>query len=143
MALSKQEQTSQKWEAFCREYVSNGFNGSAAYSAVYPNAVDKTCRCNSYKLLQKPEIKARIDELIKEQYDALHINAERIATKLAEMAFAEKQDGIYTPTISLKALDMLQKQLGLQKQQIKQDVDLVTTIDVNITGEDVDGGSES
>lgn len=55
--------------------------------------------------------------------------------KLAEMAFADKDDEIYGPSVQLKALDMIQKQLGLQKQKIDANVDQTTTITVTIDEE--------
>ena len=48
------------------------------------------------------------------------------------MCFAAKDDEYYTPNIQLKALDLLQKQLGVQKQQIKAEVDNAVTINVGI-----------
>lgn len=126
--MAKHEPAKVKHEAFALEYVSNGYNQVKAYMTVYPNCTVDSAKRSSRNLMKDPEIKARIDELIKEKYDALHINAERIAEKLGEMAFADKEDEIYGPSVALKALDMLQKQLGLQKQQIKAEVDTKTIV---------------
>jgi hypothetical protein len=49
------------------------------------------------------------------------------------MAFADKDDTVYTPAVQQKALDMLQKQLGLQKQ--KMDIDSTQTINVTVEEE--------
>jgi hypothetical protein len=57
-----------------------------------------------------------------------------VALKLAEIAFADKEDEAYGPTSQLKALDLLQKQLGVQHQKIEADIS--TDIVINITGED-------
>ena len=123
-------------EAFCREYVSNGYNATQAYLKVHPNANYNTAKTKGNLMMKDPKIRGRVDELIQDQYNAMSINAERIAMKLAEMAFAEKGDEEYTPQVVLKALDMLQKQLGLQKQNVKQEVDQVTTIQVNVVEDD-------
>ena len=56
------------------------------------------------------------------------INADRIANELASIAFAYKQDLIYSPANKLKALDLLSKQLGLQNQKI----DLTTKNNITI-----------
>lgn len=85
--------------------------------------------------MKQPEVITRIDELIHEKYLALHITADRLAEKLAEMAFAAKDDEVYTPQIALKAIDQLQKQLGLQKQKIDANVDTTQTITVTIEEE--------
>lgn len=127
-------------EKFCLEYVSNGYNAQKAYYDVYHTENPISLQSGVNKMMRKPEIKARIDALIKEKYDTLHINAERVAEKLSEIAFSEKEDEIYNTNAKLKALDMLQKQLGLQKQQIKQEVEQVTTINVGIVE---DGGNEA
>ena len=44
--------------------------------------------------------------------------------KLMTMAMAEKDDQYYTPAIQTKALDLLQKQLGLQQTKAKIDADV-------------------
>lgn len=122
-------------EMFCQEYVSNGYNKSAAYMAAWNTKSPETARKRAWEIMKEPEVKARIDELIHERYEALHINADRIAEKLAEMAFAPKDDEVYGPSVALKALDMLQKQLGLQTKNVKAEVDNKVTIEVTIDDE--------
>lgn len=119
--------TEQK-KLFCRYYITN-YNATKSYQQAYPKASYKTCQENGCKLLKTAEVKAYIDELRKEQFEALRIDAIRIAEKLAEIAFAEKGDEYYRSTDQLKALDLLQKQLNLQNQklEVKQD-----TIEVEI-----------
>lgn len=131
-----QENTAQRREQFCQEYVNNGYQQKKAYEAVYGCLNPKTSSSSASRLMKDPDVKKRIDELIKEKYEALHINGDRIAMKLADMAFAEKGDDIYNPQIALKAIDMLQKQLGLQKQNLKAELDNKVDIKVNIDEED-------
>jgi len=50
--------------------------------------------------------------------------------KLAEIAFAPGNDENYGATSQLKALDLLQKQLGIQHQKIEADVS--TDVVINI-----------
>lgn len=123
MALTKKE------KAFCEEYVNNGCNASRAYETVYGCSIEDA-RKRYCKTFRKPEIKEYIAALQKEAFEFACINAERVALRLADIAFAEKEDEFYTVASQLKALDLLQKQLGLQKQKIEADVN--TDIVINI-----------
>lgn len=118
-----------KEEAFCREYVSNGYHGADAYYTVYGGSMG-TAKARYCQILKKETAKNFIKEIQKEAFEAANISAERMAMKLAEMAFADKGDEVYTPSVVLKAMDLLQKQMGLQKQNINQDVK--TTISVSV-----------
>ena len=124
MALTKKE------KAFCEEYVANGGNASRAYFAAYDTSSIENARKAYCKVFRKPEVKEYIRELQKEAFAAACISAERVALKLADIAFADKEDEQYNATAQLKALDLLQKQLGLQKQHIEADVH--TSIEINI-----------
>lgn len=122
MALTKKE------KAFCEEYVANGCNASRAYFAAYDTASIESARKGYCKVFRKPEVKAYIAALQKEAFEHACINAERVALKLADIAFAEKGDEYYNATAQLKALDLIQKQFGLQKQHIEAEVNA----DINI-----------
>ena len=76
-------------------------------------------------LLKKPEIKKYIDKRRKEIYESLNIDANRIAQEIASIAFAQKGDGIYNTTNKLKALELLQKQFGLQNQKIETKQEII------------------
>lgn len=123
MKLTKKEQ------AFCEEYVVNGCNSSQAYAKVYGCSIEDA-RKRYCKTFRKPEIKEYIRELQKEAFAAAYINAERVALKLSEIAFADKEDEIYNASAQLKALDLLQKQLGLQKQKIDAEINQDITITI-------------
>ena len=123
MALTKKER------AFCEEYIANGYNASRAYETVYGCSIEDA-RKRYCKTFRKPEIKEYIGALQKEAFNDACVNAERVALKLADIAFADKEDEIYTVVAQLKALDLLQKQLGLQKQNISADI--TTDIVINI-----------
>lgn len=125
MTLTKKE------KAFCEEYVNNGCNASRAYQFAYDCSIEDA-RKRYCKTFRKPEIKAYINQLQKEAFEFACINAERVALKLAEIAFADKKDEDYTPSAQLKALDLLQKQLGLQHQKIEAEVNT----DINIVIEE-------
>lgn len=124
MALTKKE------KAFCEEYVANGGNASRAYFAAYDTASIENARKAYCKVFKKPEVKEYIAALQKEAFAAACINAERVALKLADIAFADKDDEAYGASAQLKALDLLQKQLGLQHQKIEADIE--TSINITI-----------
>ena len=100
------------------------------------------CCANGSRLLKKPEIREMVQRLQHDVYEGMCLNAERVANKLCEMAFAERDDEFYTPQVALKALDMLQKQLGLQKQNVNATVDNTTTIQVKITKKETDNNGQ-
>lgn len=122
-----------KEKAFCEEYVVNGYNGAQAYlkayECSYENANAMACR-----VVRRPHVKEYIQALQKAQFEAACINAERIGIKLADIAFAQKGDADYNATAQLKALDLLQKQLGLQKS--KQEIEANVSQDINIVIEE-------
>lgn len=125
MALTKKE------KAFCEEYIENGCNASRAYSVAYGCPIEDA-RKRYCKTFRKPEIKEYIAQLQKEAFEFACITAERVALKLSEIAFADKTDKYYNAQAQLKALDLIQKQLGLQHQKIEADLHT----DINITIEE-------
>lgn len=104
--------------AFCNEYVANGYKATEAYLTAFPNSKKPSAENSAYRLLRKPEIKDYIKEIQKERFDALNISAERIACELSKLAFSEFDDN-NSATSKLKALDLLQKQMGLQNAKIE------------------------
>ncbi len=123
-----------KQELFCQEFIACKYNASKAYERVYNPPKKKGIYCASTQLMKNPEVKARIKELEREIFEANHIDAEHIANELATMAFGDvgEETGISHQT-KLKALDLLQKQVGLQTQNIKADVN--QDIIIRIKGE--------
>ena len=111
-------------EMFAREYLANGRNAKAAYMKAYPNSSEENARKCGWELLKKPAVNKFIQEETKARYEALDITAEHIAQELAEMAFAMKGDEDYTAQIKLKAMDLLQKQLGLQNKNVSVNADV-------------------
>lgn len=92
-----------------------------------------TLKVSPYKLLKQESVKEYIKEIQKDRFEALNISADRIAEKLSDIAFAEKGDETYNTQAQLKALDLLQKQLGLQTQKV--DANVSTDIVINIVGD--------
>lgn len=126
-----ERQLTAKQKAFCEEYVANGYNGMLAYMKAYESS-ETTAKGNAYKVAKNPRVQEYIKELQKDAYEQACINAERVALKLAEIAFAQKDDEYYAPNQQLKALDLLQKQLGLQKQKMDANIDRTTEFVVTI-----------
>lgn len=119
-----------KESKFCEEYVKTQ-NATRAYLNAYGSSYD-VANAQGYIVLQRPNVKKRIAELQKEAFAAACITAEAVALKLRDIAFAEKGDADYNATAQLKALDLLQKQLGLQKQVL----DAQISNEINITIEE-------
>ena len=123
MALTKKER------AFCEEYIQLEYNATKAYLAAYGGTYE-TANAQGYRKLRKPEIKEYINELQKDAFEAACINAERVILKLSEIAFSVKGDEYYNATAQLKALDLIQKQLGLQQQKIEADLHTDIVIEI-------------
>lgn len=111
---------------FLQEYIKD-YNGARAYMRACPDVNYDSAKATAYIILKKPEAHAYLDQLEKEKFQELRINAEHIATELAKIAFmddeASKKD-------KMRAIELLQKQLGLQSQKIQADVS--TNINIEI-----------
>ena len=125
----------EKQRKFCELYVSNGYKQGEAYLEAYGLTDMDSARAGACRILKNQKIREYITQLQKEAFEAQCINAERVATKLAEIAFADKSDQYYTAPNQLKALDVLQKQLGLQNQKIEMSSQ---DININIVQENTD-----
>lgn len=119
-----------KQRAFCEEYVLC-YNQVQAYHKAFPDASIATAKAGASKLIHKPEVLEYVEMLQKEQWRVACVNAERIGKELAMIAFNERGDVCYKD--QMKALELLQKQLGLlnQKVEIKQEV-----IEIGLENED-------
>lgn len=116
-----------KQKAYCVDYVSNGYNAIEAYRSISPECTAGLANNGSYRYMKNPEVKAYISELISDIYEAKMISAETIASELAIVAFQRRESlkEDYSEGTKLKALELLQKQLGLQTQKIEQKVEQV------------------
>jgi len=113
---------------FCEEYVKD-YNGIEAYLRASPTCTNRTSASTiSCRLLGRKDIINYIHELQKALFEAKCITAERIADELSEIAFNpsnNKKD-------RMQAMSLLQKQLGLDQQVIKADVNQTVEIKVGI-----------
>lgn len=119
-----------KEKRFCEEFVRTG-NATQAYLTTYGGTYN-TANAQGWRTLQRPRVHEYVAALQKQAWEAACISAERVGLKLAEIAFAAKDDEDYNASAQLKALDLLQKQMGLQHQKIEADVNT----DINITIEE-------
>lgn len=119
-----------KQKLFCEEYVANGYKLNDAYLAAYPNASTSTANVEQWKLMKKEPIKAYIRELQHDRFEALGMNADRIAKMLTDIA----TDPEASRTEQMKALELIQKQMGLQTQKVEAEVK-TTTIQVDLEDE--------
>lgn len=120
---------SDKERAFIDVYLTNGFRKADAYMSVW-DCAESTARTQAYITFKRPEVQEYLEKRKAEIYHNVAVDAEMVMSKLAEIAFSEKGDSDYTTKDKLKALDLLQKQLGLQKQKLEADVN--TDIVINI-----------
>lgn len=119
-----------KQKLFCDYYLANGYNALQAYEQAFGVKDNANKPSYPYTLLKNPKIKEYIQARRQEVYDSLNIDAMRIIQELADMAFAAKDDQVYVPTVKLKALEQLSKNLGLQTQKMEtKDVIEVTLVE--------------
>lgn len=117
--------TTQEME-FCHHYAAQNFsNATQAYLKAYGGGYN-TANTRGPWLLKKEKVREYLYMLQKDAYEAALITPERVAKELADIAFAAKGDKDYSATSKLKALDLLQKQLGLQQQRVKVEPETVT-----------------
>ena len=129
--MSRKAGLTRKEKAFCELYALENYSAVRAYEKAY-GCEYSTAAAQSCRTIRRPQVKEYIEQLQREAWEAACITAEKVGMKLAEMAFAAKDDENYTPSIQLKAMDLLQKQMGLQHQKIEAEVNT----DINITIEE-------
>lgn len=140
-ALKDADGLTAKQKMFCEEYIANGYKALPAYFKVYGEKPDNPNVTYPYDLLRFPQVKAYIQKRREEIYAELHIDAIRIASELATMAFAEKDDETYGPNVKLKALEQLSKNLGLQTQKIENSGVIEVTLEDDL--DDIGGDQEN
>ena len=105
----QREALNKKQLAFINEYFINGFNGKAAYKAVYKNVTDESAEVLASKLLSNVKVKdeiAKRQALIQSKYD---IKKEEIIEVVKHILFTQKDA---FPPSSLKAAEILNKMFG-------------------------------
>ena len=117
-----------KERAFCNEYVKT-YNAYQSYLDVYGCKPD-TAKSAGWKLLYRPAIIEYIKKLQQELVERYADAASIILNELMEDITFRDADNNHSPTW-LKSVDLVQKQLGLQK--LKADIQQEhTIININI-----------
>lgn len=113
---------------FVEIYLSNGFKAKEAYIQAYSKAPG-TDFSYAWELLHKPEIEEYINERRQQYYDSLCIDANRVMTEIADIAFEPKTND--NKKVKLQALDLLSKNLNLQtvKTENKDTIEVVLVED--------------
>ena len=112
-----------KERAFCDEYVKT-YNASYAYLRAYGCKPD-TANAAGWKMLKRPAIVEYIKELQKALVERYADAASIILNELMEDIVYRDADNNHSPTW-LKSVDLVQKQLGLQK--LKADIQAEQTV---------------
>jgi len=116
-----------KQKLFCENYVSNGYKLVQAYMDAF-GASYEVANAEQWKLMKKEPIKSYIKELQHERFEALHISADKIAAELNRIAFFDEDA---SNSDKMRALELLQKQMGLQTQKVDAKVE-VNNINIDI-----------
>ena len=122
MAKSKLGLTA-KERAFCENYVKT-YNAGQAYMAVY-DCKKNTALSDGYKMLKRPAIINYIKELQQALVERYADAASIILNELMEDITFRDADNNHSQTW-LKSVDLVQKQLGLQK--LKADIQAENTV---------------
>lgn len=104
----------QRHELFLREYIANGWNGKKAYEKVYSPV--KSAEVQASKILAKPAVRKRFNQMLKKIVKRAEITEERILGKYEEaFEMAQEQgktaDMISAATAQAKLVGMLRERL--------------------------------
>jgi phage terminase small subunit len=86
---------SEKRQRFCREYVSNGFNGKLAYkTAGYSAKTDNVAAVEASKLLREPRVIKYIESLKTPVIEKTQIKAEEIINECKIVGFSDIREAV-------------------------------------------------
>lgn len=137
--MEKEKKLTRREEVFCNEYMTC-FNGSEAARRV--GYARESAAKAAHKLLSKPQVMARVEELIRERAERLCLSADLVvmetidllqkckaAVPVMEWDYAEhcmKETGEYTVDSkgATKCLELLAKFLGMDGKQPPNTADL-------------------
>lgn len=105
----------QRHELFLREYIANGWNGAAAYRKVYRPA--KSAPVQACKILAKPVVRKRFNQMLKKIVKRAEITEERILGKYEEAFEMAQEQGKTADMIS--AASAQAKLVGLLREKIE------------------------
>jgi hypothetical protein len=121
-----------KQETFCKEYTLNNGQGTEAYKKAYSTSKMKpeTINNNAYMILQKREIKARIEELKKPLQEKFNYSMEQSFEMFKTIQALSFEKGELNN--SIKCEELKGKLLGLytDKLKLEGEVDINNHIDI-------------
>ena len=88
-----------KQKTFCAEYL---IDLNATQAAIRAGYSPKTAYSIGNELLNKPDVRTRIDKAIAERSKRTGVNAERVVRELAKLAFINATDVVDTDTAKVK-----------------------------------------
>ena len=115
-----------KQKLFCENYVSNGYKLVQAYMDAFGVSYE-VANANQWRLMKQDAIKRYIRDLQRDRFEALGVNADRIAAELTKIA----TDPDATNSERMRAWELIQKQMCLQTQRVEADIK-TTTITVGL-----------
>ncbi len=116
-------------QKFINNYFECNFNATLAYLKTFDEQEkDRALRNKASRLANKPNVKAEIQRLLKEDWESRNVTRERVLNELESIAF-----GFGSDKDKLKALEMFMKHYDMlvEKVEVKQD-----TIEVKIIEEE-------
>lgn len=120
----------EKMMSFCREYVSNGGNGTKAYMTAYDSKSETSAGIEASRLLKRDDIKEYIAALNKPlNKKAISDRQKKIDIIWTELENARKQND---HTAIARYLDILNKMQGEYKDQttVNDNKTVVNTLDI-------------
>ena len=97
--------------AFCNEYLID-LNATRAYKVAYKTCKkDDTARANASRLLTKANIKAYIDERMREREKRTEVTQDKVVKELAKIGFSNIADFATTDgqSVNIKPTDLIDK----------------------------------
>lgn len=121
-----------KEKLFVESYLSNNFNATKAYYSSYKVKKDGDwVRRSAYEVKNREHVAQEIQRRLEEMVGSKEEISNRMLKRLMEMAFADKSDEDWGANTSIRAIELLQKQLGLNMTNINETAE----IEVNIIGD--------
>lgn len=113
-------ETLEKYYKIIDTWLTNGFNGAAAYLSVYPNSNNATAKREFNRIKNYPIVQQYINTMRQIAFEDRCIDSMRVTEEIADLAFAPKGDKDVPSNVKLKALEILNRSIRdeeLLKQQ--------------------------
>ena len=123
----KPSELSEQHELFCQEYSAH-LNGRLAYQNVYKKSKANTASVQAHKLLTKPAIQRRVQELKEERSNRLEVSTDRVILELAKLGFSDIRH-YYNENGTIKKFEELDWDHTAAIKQIKTEVQEIQTPD--------------